>query len=237
MNNRALLIQKLAQRGISLIEVLVALALSSMLMSAAFSIVADSSRSLNTQRGLNQINETSRFSLEAVAREIRKAGYRDNVLLDASVVYPEDNNYQFAAGQSISGNAQSMTLRYQGSGNPADGRVLDCLGNAVSNNEIVVVRLRIISGNFVCRRLGPGSVGNQIIGSHVKGVSFRYGIDTNGDSQIDEYRNNVAKGVIALSIQNTLVAMDEAELDSNGRPNNNLIEKSFSQLVSVRNNS
>jgi prepilin-type N-terminal cleavage/methylation domain-containing protein len=228
---------KLPQSGISLIEVLIALALSSLLMSAAFSIVADSSQSLNTQKGLNQINETSRFALETIAREIRKAGYRDNVLLDHSLVYPEDNDLQFDAGQSISGNAQSLTLRYQGSGNPADGRVLDCLGNSVSNNEIVVVQLKISNGNFVCERLGPKSTGTQIIGAHVSNIQFQYGIDTNNDSQIDQYRNDVAKGVTALSIQNTLTALDEAALDSSGKAKTNLIQKSFSQLISVRNNS
>ncbi|MFN7504481.1 MAG: hypothetical protein ACK5Q1_02865, partial [Limnobacter sp.] len=120
---------------------------------------------------------------------------------------------------------------------PADGRVLDCLGNAVSNNEIAVVRLQIVSGNLVCSRLGPGPTGSQVIGAHIKEIKFQYGIDINGDSQIDEYRDNASKGVTTLSIQNTLVAMDEAALDVNGKPKSNLIEKSFSQLVSVRNNS
>jgi prepilin-type N-terminal cleavage/methylation domain-containing protein len=237
MSRKEFIKLKFTQSGISLIEVLIALALSSLLMSAAFSIVADSSQSLNTQKGLNQINETSRFALETIAREIRKAGYRDNVLLDHSLVYPEDNDLQFDAGQSISGNAQSLTLRYQGSGNPADGRVLDCLGNSVSNNEVVVVQLKISNGNFVCEKLGPNSTGTQIIGSHVRSVQFQYGIDTNNDSQIDEYRNNVGKGVATLSIQNTLVALDDAAVDSSGKAKTNLIEKSFSQLVSVRNNS
>ncbi|MFN7505019.1 MAG: PilW family protein, partial [Limnobacter sp.] len=116
MKSKEFFQSKYRENGISLIEVLIALALSSLLMSAAFSIVADSSKSLHTQRGLNHINETSRFSLEAMAREIRKAGYRDNVLLDHTLVYPEDTNLQFDAGQSIWGDSQSLTLRYQGSG-------------------------------------------------------------------------------------------------------------------------
>lgn len=225
------------QRGLSIVEVLVALALSSLLMSAAFSILADSSKSLTVQRGLNQINETSRFALETIAREIRKAGYRDNILVSPSVVYPEDQPNGFDAGQSIRGNQNTLTLRYQGSGNPADGRVLDCLGNRVSNNEIAVIRLQIIAGNLVCRRLGGNWPGSQVLGAHIEEIVFEYGIDTNSDNQIDEYRDNVAQGIIALSIQNTLVALDEAELNAAGQVRNNIIKKSFSQLVSVRNNS
>lgn len=224
------------QSGLSLVEILIALALSSLLISAAFSILADSSQSLNVQKGMNHINETSRFTLETVAREIRKAGYRDDVLINSSTVYPIDNDNQFDAGQSIRGTSRALTLRYQGSGNPADGRVLDCQGNPVSNTKIAVIRLRVVSGNLVCERLGNGWGTSQVLGAHVQGLLFEYGIDTNGDGEIDEYRAKAARGAIALSIKNTLVALDKAEFGTDGKTKTNLLQKSFSQLVSVRNN-
>lgn len=224
------------QRGVTLIEISIALFLSSILVGAAFSVLTSNAESLAAQRGLNQVNDTSRFSMESLAREIRKAGFRDDVQNTISGVYPADPNNGFIAGQFIRGNAQSLMLRYQGSGSPsADGRILDCLGNPLSRDQIALIRLEVSAGSLVCTRLSPGVVSSQTIGEHIDSMIFDYGIETNGDGFVDEYRTSVDSNSTAVSVKATIVSLDKNSLNQAGNRVSDQIRKKFSQIVSVRN--
>jgi type IV pilus assembly protein PilW len=223
------------QNGISLIEICIAMVLSALLVSAMFSILADSSQTMQVQKGVNRIIETSRFTQETLAREIRKAGYRENVMLNFRMSYPADAANNFAAGQFLNGTSNLLRLRYLGSGNPADGLIIDCLGNPVSNTEIAVIQLSLNAGNLVCTRLGTGWGTSQVLGSHINSLQFAYGIENNGDGYIDAYANSVMAGDKAISIKNTITVLDKTAVDTAGNPTPNLIEKSFSQTIKTRN--
>jgi type IV pilus assembly protein PilW len=65
------------QRGLTLIELLVSLALMLLVILAATSIVAFSSSSFNSLDQVSQMRENARFAKEVITRSVLQAGYQD----------------------------------------------------------------------------------------------------------------------------------------------------------------
>ncbi|QEY73851.1 prepilin-type N-terminal cleavage/methylation domain-containing protein [Pseudomonas denitrificans (nom. rej.)] len=63
------------QRGLSLVELLVAMALGLLLLAGVIQVVLGSKRSYQSSVALAELQETGRFALEAIARDLRNAGF------------------------------------------------------------------------------------------------------------------------------------------------------------------
>lgn len=63
-----------AQRGVSLVELMVSLALGLVLIAGVLSLYLSSQQSLRTHQGLARVQENARLALDLMAREIRTAG-------------------------------------------------------------------------------------------------------------------------------------------------------------------
>ena len=63
------------QRGLTLIEILIALVIGSVLIAGAGKIFISSKRSLEAQLNLQQIQENARYALDLICRDLRRAGY------------------------------------------------------------------------------------------------------------------------------------------------------------------
>ncbi|MFK0571732.1 PilW family protein [Endozoicomonas sp.] len=64
------------QTGISLIELMIALTLSSLLMLGVMRMFMDSTRSSATDSALVQVQDSARIAMEMIKRDVRMAGYR-----------------------------------------------------------------------------------------------------------------------------------------------------------------
>lgn len=64
------------QRGLSLVELMIALALSATLILGIFTIYMDSSRTTRVGEGLARVQESGRIGLEIMSKEVRMAGYQ-----------------------------------------------------------------------------------------------------------------------------------------------------------------
>lgn len=63
------------QRGLSLVELLVAMALGLLLLTGVIQVVLGSKRSYQNSVALAELQESGRFALEAMARDLRNAGF------------------------------------------------------------------------------------------------------------------------------------------------------------------
>ncbi|MGC4010354.1 MAG: prepilin-type N-terminal cleavage/methylation domain-containing protein [Pseudomonas sp.] len=63
------------QRGLSLIELLVAMALGLLLLAGVIQVVLSSKRSYQSGVALAELQESGRFALEVVAQDLRNAGF------------------------------------------------------------------------------------------------------------------------------------------------------------------
>ncbi|KTT30130.1 hypothetical protein NS201_14245 [Pseudomonas oryzihabitans] len=96
------------QRGLSIIELMIALLLGLLLMGGVLQLFLSSKRTYQTNAALSQVQESGRFALEFLAFDLRNAAYRgecmsplDESLLPASLAKPNgqtDIRYDLGAG-------------------------------------------------------------------------------------------------------------------------------------------
>jgi type IV pilus assembly protein PilW len=175
------------QRGLSLVELMVAMAISSFLILGVTQIYLDNKRNYLYQQGQGENLENGRFALMLIGERLAKAGYRRNPALPMDMAFPADSDGDctFAAGQAVVRmNATTLCLRYQ----PRDENETNCLGNAFpgssdlnkpydndnptdfNTDEIMVERLTLEGGSLKCE-------GQELV-SNIAGLYFDYGVNT-----------------------------------------------------------
>lgn len=202
-------------RGASLIELMIALSLGSLLMLAATAMLLASKRAYVHQMELAALQERGAFALTILRRVVRMAGYRNWDLDAGRVVWPpprervpairgKDNcALAFAAcGPSVSG-SDLLEVRHEGSGaGDGDGGVLDCAGRRVpgprangagsadERGRSVFYVARSSSGEpaLYCRyfRASGGSRAEALV-EGVENFQVIYGIDANGDGVPEQF--------------------------------------------------
>lgn len=138
------------QRGLSMIELMVALAISSFLILGVTQIYIDNRQSYTFQQSQSENQEGSRYAMLFFQQELGKAGYRRNPSENPINAFPAQNlsGCNFVAGETIKRiSASSVCIRYQ----PRDGSDRDCQGNAVASPNDYVAPYTKATENFVER--------------------------------------------------------------------------------------
>ena len=170
------------QQGLSLVELLIAMALGLMLTVGALQMMLSSQTMFSTTDSLSRIQENGRFALEFISKSVRMAGYdsdeEGNLFLDANTLNGAGTNSdQFA-----------VLL------NPNDDE--DCLGNAVGANDIIAnvyfINVQNQISSLYCRSLN--SVTNnwysaaQPLVDGVENMQVLYGLaDENENYRVTKY--------------------------------------------------
>lgn len=159
------------QAGLTLLELLIAMSLGLLLLFGIGTIFVGSNQTYRVQEQNARIQESGRFALEILGRSIRQAGYFN---------LPFNNPVATATafgGATINGNATSVTIQYDGTGNA------NCVGDTVAVNTVVSETYSLNGGNLQCN----GNGNTQPLVSNVQDLQFLYGIDSNGDQSADQY--------------------------------------------------
>lgn len=206
---------QLQQQGSTLIELMIALAISCFLLLGVVQIYTDNYKNNNFQEAQSANQESSRFALLIFEQQMKKAGYRrrHDELLDYAFpadIYPGCT--AFAAGEvitpatAVDSNETGICLRYQ----PAATGEQDCLGTTIpnvpssafsSNKTIVVSRITYLPTKGVLQCQSYDTVKNPTKGEILTGIAdlrIEAGIGKSGstDRTIESY---VALGTTALS--------------------------------------
>lgn len=158
--------------GMSLIELLVALLISTILMFGVGTVYVSSKRGYNIQDTLARQQENSRFSLDILTRDLRMAGYLPSAGQDNDILKePIDAASTMEGGGTTN---DVVTVRYEST--------TDCLGqptpaNSCGNKQCALNRYSIdASSNLVC--LGNGGALSEVVAEGVSNLQVLYGIDT-----------------------------------------------------------
>ena len=216
------------QLGFTIVELLVSLVISSIIVLASTAFFVSSSRSRDSQDAAGLLQDNARFLTEIITKNIQQAGYQNYIygtsgaknrreLVNAAVTALEPDIRGFnntAVGSDITdngvhnrtanrvSNSDTLVLRFQGSGSPADGSMIDCLGRPQAaptlQGERVYSVFEVRSGaggepELRCRFLSFSSgIGRAAAGPIIRGVEtfqLMYGVDTNADTFIDSWLN------------------------------------------------
>jgi type IV pilus assembly protein PilW len=144
------------QTGLSLVELMVALAISSFLVLGVTQVYIDNKRSYSFQQNQTENLEGGRYALLLLQQELSKAGYRrrpdeqPDTAFPAVGVLPSLGCDAFAKGVTIQRTAlDSLCIRYQ----PRDHLERNCLGDLPSTATALTTAPYTSSGEIIIERL------------------------------------------------------------------------------------
>lgn len=165
------------QAGLSLIELMIALLISSFLILGVTTIFINNKQSYTYQQNQAGNQENGRFALLMLNQELAKAGYRALAQDEFQIAFPSaaaaDGCPAFSTGQvlqrSTSGNG--VCYRYQ----RYSTNTRDCLGNEVAANAVVTTHLEYDATSGTLQCTAQGATGQLVTG--LAGLQFQYGVD------------------------------------------------------------
>lgn len=206
------------QRGLSLIELMVALLLSSFLILGVTQIYIDNKRNYLFQQGQGENQENGRFALMFLEKELARAGYRRDPRSDFGGAFPASNQLDcgFEEGQTVARvDDSTICTRYQ----PRDKDETDCEGNhpfsshtslddpyaeTFSTAENVIQKITFSAGGLRCQTASSTSSAELIEG--MQAIYFDYGVnDSLDDRVVDKYTSSPAAGEYVRSLRYSLL--------------------------------
>lgn len=188
------------QHGLSLIELMIALLISSFLIIGVTQIFIDNKRNYLFQQSQTGNQENSRFALMLIEKELFKTGHRRLPQDSFEIAFPIQGAANgcpaFSPGQlarpSDSGNG--ICLRHQRSYNGET----DCLGNGITNDNPVTTRIeRNANGELIC--MAQGQSGTLL--ENLSGMQFEYGVSTNGSRLANKYLTSPPTDASIVSVR------------------------------------
>jgi type IV pilus assembly protein PilW len=148
-----------AMRGLTMVELLVAIAIGLLIMTAMAVLFANNSRSrTETERGSQKI-ENGRFALDVISTELQHAGFYsvfDPRTLTAPTLKPN------ACATALADLKTAMPVFIQGYDN-VSASVLDCISDVKPGTDVFVVRraASCVAGTTGCTARSSGAPGFQ----------------------------------------------------------------------------
>jgi type IV pilus assembly protein PilW len=200
-------ITSIAQRGFTLVELMIALLIALFLIGGLVTLVGAMKITFANQNGLSQLQESERMAMTLMTDVIESTGYFPNPLINAATSsFPVTGAFTFA-GQALVGTGtyadqtpggQTITVRYLTAGND---NVINCTGNTSNVAASFVNTFSIdANGNLNCTLILNGVAQAPIpLISGLNSMQIHYGVQTNAalsNNSVDTYldANAVAAG-------------------------------------------
>lgn len=178
-----------SQRGLSIIELLIALAISSLLILGVTQIYVDNKSNFFFQQAQSDNNENARYTLLILEEELRRVGYRirpDDEFTSAFRLETE-GNCSFAAGETINYDATNrrLCLRYQP--HVPDMTACDGIAQAGPPNPYelpadssnLIVDLTFTGNSLLCN--------DQPVFDNLVDLQIEFGVSNDNSRQADAY--------------------------------------------------
>ena len=216
------IVRRKRQRGVTLIELMIALLISSLLVLAMVFLFLSGRSSFVTQEQLARQQENGRFAWQLITRELQQAGYFPTVW--------DPPRIGFAILQVTNGAGaapDALTIQYESD--------KDCYGDynraatepvEVPDGSIVnvpahwhkVVRFELDGGGDVNRllyscgyaQINPGvtppfTINQQPVADGVSNLQFQYGVDLDGDLSADAWQDAPANLADVVTVRVALL--------------------------------
>jgi type IV pilus assembly protein PilW len=196
-----------AQRGFTLVELMIAVLIALFLIGGLVTLVGAMKITFANQNGLSQLQESERMAMTLMTDVIESTGYFPNPLINtAATSFPVSGLFTFA-GQALVGTGKftdaapgnTIAVRYLTTGLD---NVINCTGNTSSVGAAIFVNTFSIdlNGNLNCTLVVNGLAQAPIpLISGLNSMQIYYGVQTNrgvNTNSVDTYldANAVAAG-------------------------------------------
>lgn len=163
------------QQGFSLLELMVALLLGTLIVGAAVQMFSTNQRAFQLQQNMSEVQETGRFAVEMMSQDLRVAGlFREDGADPGGLVIQD----AFEGGTGATDNDQ-LHFRFYGN--------MDCQGDTYggTGDTLIENRYSVVDGDLVCTGLidqgNDGAVDadstSVALVSNVSSFQVLYGVD------------------------------------------------------------
>jgi hypothetical protein len=153
---------------------MISVALSSMIVLAIVTLFASNSQTMRVQTALNDINESGRYALVRMARDVRMLGFRADG-------YAVPNKLDDAL-QATTGVSDTLTVSYEGP--------FDCNRTPVGPGGVVTNTYQVQGDNLACN--------DQVLAGDIEEMRIMLGEDIDGDGVPNRF---VAAGTAGLNME------------------------------------
>lgn len=216
MGPMSALVPRARQAGLTIAELMVALALGLVVLLACGALLVTSVRAHAAVIEASAMDDSARYAIDALARAVRLAAHVDWAAhpapdpaapariagLDAASLTRTGAGIESPLPDQVNG-SDVLALRFPGSGAPpdGDGATLDCAGFPVHRDEegwsiFYVARNAQGDAELRCKYRGAGGWSSDAVAGRVDSFQVLYGYDADGDGIPNRYLN--ADGLAAL---------------------------------------
>lgn len=217
------------QRGLTLAELMVAMALGLAVLLGAGVLLLGAVRAYTAQTQAEAMDDAGRYALDAIARAVRQAAHVDWAATptpepvspariagrDARTLTRSSAGVAPARRDAVNG-SDVLALRFPGSGAApdGDGGTVDCAGFPVHSGEegwsiFYVARNAHGEAELRCKYRGKSNWSADAVAGNVDGFQVLYGLDADADGAPERYVN--AATLHALDAGLRLNGADPAE--------------------------
>lgn len=206
------------QFGFTLVEIMVALLIASLMMSALLSLLSHQRAGLATQQAQAQLQENARLAEFMLSYLLAHAGYRNEGPLPVAVSDAQANH----------GGNHALKIHLE-----AHGEIMGCLGENITGKTAFQLFINA-RGALSCRRFAARETTTQPLVEHIERFKLQYGLDTTGDGSVDRLVNTLSAATQSQlrSIRFQLLLRSAADVSS--RPLSRHYRFSDGSVLAVR---
>jgi Tfp pilus assembly protein PilW len=144
------------QHGLSLIELMISITLGLLILAALVAVFSQNSRSFKQNDSVAEMQDSARFALDSLSRDLSMAGYLGGVYTSANIVPSSQSNLSNSSAQQTKlvtdcGSADAFTgilwflqaatrIEFQDNISGTSSSQFPCLSNVQPNTDIVAIR-------------------------------------------------------------------------------------------------
>jgi type IV pilus assembly protein PilW len=182
------------QSGMTLIEIMIALLIGAFLIGGVLEIFINSKQTYRVQEGLSRLQENGRFAMDFLAKDIRKAGYKECLTSPAPTPIAGTNNAGLNASDTIT--VQLST-------------------GACGSISTITYSIQTGAGGQPALFVKNDAAAAQEQVEGIENMQILYGADTNTDNTPDYY---VPAGTVGLNMTQVVsirISLLAATVDNN----------------------
>lgn len=158
-----------AQQGFSLVELMIALALSTFLLGGLILTYTSGRTAALDAENLSRVQENMRFLSDHLLRDVRNAGFRDQ----GSLFLSQANQIAGEYARIVGVNADRLEIQYAGRSHCAQAR--DPLVNLADELKVIRNEYFVQNGSLRCRGTANGAAPNTIdLVTGISSVEFAF---------------------------------------------------------------
>ena len=205
------------QKGLSLIELMIAVTLSVVIAAAMISLFVNSKENYRVNENMSRLQESARFAVSFLARDIRMADYRSCVTVDRLI--------NAVAGENGTGlnSSDAVTLIWQTN---------DCDAAFATETRVYTIQAGAAGVPALFRSINGAAAVELVEG--IQSLQILYGEDTDDDDVANYYVDSasISDMAQAISLKITLVVRS---LESNLTSSGDAITRNFTSTITLRN--